>query len=143
MSKKTAKKLPEVVVEIRETPEEEQARRKDDFERHLVSQLAGACETIERFSRELIEHPLHALEWSQGAFEAGGDLEVARQVLASFNAGTDIKAIHAYCVEKAIDGANSPQFSSSTASNLTSMFVTRAWADMAKSIKLYGFLGVA
>lgn len=144
---KTSKKLSKKQIPVVEipaytppTPEELAAYNKEAFERFLVNQLAEACEAIERFSKELNEHPSYALEWAQSAFQATGVLEVVKCVLINYMGGAIMKDIYELCLERALSGANHPSQSTSVTRNLASTYMTAAWADMAGSIKQYGFL---
>lgn len=95
-------------------------------------------ERLGKFQKNLQDDPTRAFEWGQDSVKGGAKREVAHRVLAMLdNPELPLEGIVQQILQNALRGATYPRESTSTLSNLLDVYITAAYAELAK--ELLGF----
>lgn len=76
----------------------------------------------------------YALRWATGTFEFVALGCVAEQLLDALDKGTTLDVLRDECLRRALQGARSPEHSTSLASNMMAEYTTAAWAKLADEV---------
>ena len=106
-------------------------RRLEALTFRLDSNLSSGRKALERFRKDLDENPAYALRWSDAAFQAAAEIEVATKMkdILAHPEGGRVKALE-HAREQALRGARCPERSTSGASNMMAQALTQAWAEL-------------
>lgn len=62
-------------------------------------------EKLEKFTKELLMHPGHTMEWADSAFATAAKLDLATDIRTNLEAGVTLQRIHEYLQERVMDHA--------------------------------------
>lgn len=121
------------------TPEElaaQEASRQADIERWarraLDTGIESARTTLDRFAKRLAEDPADAFSWGSSSVEAAGTLRVY-SILAELFDKKGYQVAKDFALRRALEGARSPQHSTSELSNAIEEAFTAAYARFASN----------
>ncbi len=121
-----------------ELPDVKRAAAERSMRRRIQNALESAAHELAHFAERLSQNPLYAFEWSDDAFKAAAEQDVALTLQKFLDGGEDVAPAFvgyepaiAYARRMALQGARSPKHSTSQPSNLCEQYKTAAFATYA------------
>lgn len=121
--------IPEPPAAVSPAPSVPVQSREERLKHAFEYRLAAAEQRLTQWTKDLNDHPKHAFEWSDTAFEAAAEIFVLKSALSVLSK-CDFAEFVAIATRRVVEGTRDRSRSTSTPANHLSACVVAAWAHV-------------